>query len=448
MHINQHQQPFTMMMMRLFCLLSFLPLVNSRYSAHAMEEFWIDPSTILENLNEYKAFYIKPHHCVWSECAVDDTDDGYTGDNRDGDEQWYQYRTQEFCANAAYSLYGVKKGVMGLFGGCSEGHFINSLFTYGGADNLLMAVGETPLVYYDESNDDKDSYYAYSNEQCVEIESQGDDDGNDDDENGNSGSGDENGRSSSLGCTAEGDYIIASFNANVCDGNYYSDVIDSFDSYNEQHKSVGCHRIWSHKDEATYIYFQYLLSNSWSCDLDLYPNGCPDPFGKKEQFDFALRTVANGGNAKLAYKNMIWKRPLRILSCVFAILTVLILGFAYYVRNSERIGAKGGKFRGYCRCLWEDFLDEANKLWIAIKGGWNKMILSLKRRVSKKSKGSKKEKKKKKKSSKKKKEAPTEDRDDDAYVIVDEEVPDSVIVDEEVPEPVFMDEEVPEPESS
>jgi hypothetical protein len=151
-----------------------------------------DPGDILENLDQWEKLWIevpkfkrrssseldalteeerraelKKHgSCVWSECALDDTDDAVQGDYRDGDEQWYQYRTQSFCANAAYSLYGIKKeaeskGVFGWltnsgggWGGCQKKHFINSFFTYGGADNLLAALGEVPAVYYDDEDDD------------------------------------------------------------------------------------------------------------------------------------------------------------------------------------------------------------------------------------------------------------------------------------------------------
>ena len=69
------------------------------------------PGDVLDTLESYDKFWIKLHSsgCVWSECGIDDTDDAYMGDNRDGDEQWYQYRTQNFCANAAYSLYGRKR---------------------------------------------------------------------------------------------------------------------------------------------------------------------------------------------------------------------------------------------------------------------------------------------------------------------------------------------------
>ena len=78
-------------------------------SLKEFQSFWVDAIDIVSNLDSYEKLWIKPHSCVWSECAVDDTDDNYMGDNRDGDEQWYQYRTQGFCANAAYSLYGQRK---------------------------------------------------------------------------------------------------------------------------------------------------------------------------------------------------------------------------------------------------------------------------------------------------------------------------------------------------
>lgn len=321
-------------------------------AAKQLESFWIDPANILENLDQYSALWIKPHGCVWSECAVDDNDDAVVGDNRDGDEQWYQYRTQEFCANAAYSLYGAKKGDVGLFG-CTRGHFINSFFTYGGADNFLKAVGMNPVVYYDNGGDDNyNGYSGNSNAVCQAIEDNGNQ-ANGRREEGQSG--DENSLVSTMGCNSEGQYIIASFQASNCDGNYFLKEIDSFQAYNKQHASVGCHRIWGRDHSSYYSSVQLLLNNSWTCDLDLYPNGCPDPYGKKERWDFALRTVASGGNAKLAYRNMVYKRPLRILSFIFGLLAMAILSFGYYVKNRERIASKGGKFRGYLRCVWSDF---------------------------------------------------------------------------------------------
>ena len=85
------------------------------------------------------------------------------GDYRDGDEKWYQYRTQSFCANAAYSLYGIKKSDGSgswTSGSCNRGHFINSFFTYGGADKLLKAVGMEAEMYYDAYGSTRWQWYA------------------------------------------------------------------------------------------------------------------------------------------------------------------------------------------------------------------------------------------------------------------------------------------------
>mmetsp|Transcript_17564 Transcript_17564/g.38381 ORF Transcript_17564/g.38381 Transcript_17564/m.38381 type:complete len:232 (+) Transcript_17564:241-936(+) len=114
-----------------------------------------------------------------------------------------------------------------------------------------------------------------------------------------------------------------------------------------------------------------LLSNSWSCDLRLYPNGCPDPFGEKKNYDFAIRTVARGGNPQLAYRNMMLKLPIRIISWILFAVTLLIFLLAYIVENETRaIESKGGKnIVGYLRCIGEDIVTGWGYLctWAALK---------------------------------------------------------------------------------
>ncbi len=332
-----------------------------------ISSFLLDASDIINDIDSYATFWIKPHSCVWSECAVDDTDDGNMGDNRDGDEQWYQYRTQGFCANAAYSLYGVKKSKQFIpsFIGCSRSHFINSFFTYGGADTLLKAVGKTPVTYSYNGNDDynyngDDDGYT-QNAQCQAIDYQADDDGNDDvaAEDGErmlSGSGDGNGNGygGTLGCSTDGKYIFAAFASESCDGNYFAGVVDDFRDYNKQYRSVGCHKVYNSWTMSTDKVLE-LLSNSWSCDMRLYPNGCPDPYGKKEMYDFAVRTISHGGNPYLAYKNMILQTPFHILSWFFLSFAILISIVTYLLKNEVRAQSKGGKnFVGYSRCVLED----------------------------------------------------------------------------------------------
>lgn len=349
---------------------------EQQYEAVSLKKlgsFWVEAADIVADLESYEKLWIKPHSCVWTECAIDDTDDGYTGDNRDGDGQWYQYRTQGFCANAAYSLYGQKKkdGFLASFLGCTRRHFINSFFTYGGADNLLKSIGETPAVYnYDGDDNDgnannDDGYGSSANAVCSEIEyDAGSDANNNEDEEEQSGSGDNNQFSGTLGCAPDGQYVIAAFQSSSCDGNYYAGVVDTFEEYNKQHDAIGCHKIYQDGDEMSVENVMKLLSNSWSCDLRLYPNGCPDPYGEKEKYDFAMRTVAKGGNSQRAYQNMILKRPFRITSWVMFAATVMIFIFTYLVKNESRaIKSKGGRnVLGYLRCVGEDIALSWNAL--------------------------------------------------------------------------------------
>jgi hypothetical protein len=336
----------------------------------------------------------------WSECAVDDTDDQLMGDYRDGDETWYKYRTQQFCANSAFSLYGIPKGTTAKFWqdkskfGCSEPYFINSFFTYGGADTLLKSVGIQPDVYYmatvvgnqgGRKLDEAASYNGYYNPNVTNAVCLGVDYGNDG--NGNrmlGGSHDNNNQfTSTMGCSVEGDYNIAVFASSMCDGNYYEATIDTFSSYNQQHDNLRCRRIWHSSDniEVGEAEISYLMANSWSCDLHLYPQGCPDPYGKKAKLDYALETASRGGNAFRAYKVLERRRPLRIASIAMAVVAFLTLVMGYYLKNHKRIHdieksapVKGRffKYRGisylWCICLDIAYI---TKMW------WTKFCIFM-----------------------------------------------------------------------
>ena len=269
------------------------------------------------------------------------------GDNRDGDGEWYQFRTQSFCANAAFSLYGVKKRDL-LGGSCNRRHFINSFFTYGGADNLLKAVGVTPEVYSEnnggnagrklQENGEGQSEHMYGNAECVETNYNGGNNANRNLENGDG----QGGYSSALGCDANGNYIIAAFKGSSCNGNYYVDSIDSMSDYNSQFGDIGCHAIFSnsfntedYSQEAVYA----LLRDSWACDTKLYPHSCPDPYGQKAVDDFALSTAARGGNGILAYNNRKIQKDVNIVSIFFLIAAACLSVVAYYMKN-KRDGAK------------------------------------------------------------------------------------------------------------
>ena len=332
-----------------------------------------------------------PGSCVWSECYMGYTnsgnDDQY-GDGRDGDENWYQYRTQSFCANTAYALYGRKKSDYNPFGfiGCSRRHFINSFFTYGGADNMLKSVGKDPALYYDASDyyqnndnnengdDDASSYIEPNNAICVPYygtlqndQEQQDEYGNynnerrdrDRERDRNLGSQDNNNNadySSSLGCNSDGNYIMGAFKGGSCDGNYFLQSIDKFSSYNRQHKHVGCHSLWHRgANEVTYERMATLLQQSWTCDIRLYPRSCPDPYGIKGHYEYALRTAAHGGNPMRAYRNSVWRRPIRTLSWIVFVITLIVLLITYNIKHHTRIMDRGGGWKVGLLCLKEDF---------------------------------------------------------------------------------------------
>jgi hypothetical protein len=220
---------------------------------------------------------------------------------------------------------------------CSRANYINSFFTYGGADTLLKALGKTPKVYYDGEyvNGYYNANYGYnmSNADCVVDQ--------------------DSYMSSTLGCSAGGKFAMATFEGEYCHGSDFYDIIDPLKKYNRQMNRVGCQKIWGRgfgSREAATI----LLSNSWSCDLDLYPNACPDPYGQKQRYDYALRAVAHGQSPTWAVTNMKLKRPLRILSWLLALSGAFLLVFGYNIQNRDRMVMNGGGLRGFFRVLSED----------------------------------------------------------------------------------------------
>ena len=442
------------------------------------------PGDILDTLDQYDKFWIEvtPQHkntsgkggsCVWSECTLgykNSGDDDEKGDGRDGDSQWYQYRTQSFCANAAYSLYGRKKYELNPLGwmGCSERHYINSFFTYGGADNLLRAIGKTPEIYYGENGEEYetttttstaaaavDYYYAYddddgadeeeaayddavvededeeeteaeeeeanedanerrrrlegsqdqeedqdyddddpyvtwseeypTNSNCVCMEEDGyggyswieeeqdEEDGRRRRLSGSQHSGSRDGQcdtdyTSTMGCDANGDYVMALFEGDSCDGNYFTQVIDTMSTYNKQHERIGCHALYKGESDSNSIKHTKvveLLKNSWTCDVTLYPNSCPDPYGVKRSYEYAMKQAQHGINPVFAMRLSEWRIPLRTASGIMFVITLWVAFVTYVVKNADRIKAQGGGWKVGLRCLCEDFknLPKTIKTW-------------------------------------------------------------------------------------
>jgi len=306
--------------------------VEATVSANKIDRYWTDAQDILDNVDQYQALWVKFHNCVWSECAVDDNDDD--GEGRDGDENWYQGRIQEFCANAAYSLYGIPKNwISAPLMGCSQGHYIDSFFTYNSSDIFLRAMGDSKT---NNLFDDDNLIWGVGK--------------------GGAGCHDNgDGSSSALGCTVDGKYGLATFGDEYCDGNYFYSI-EAMHAYSSRMKT-SCHLIYGRNGwvSGSSESVAELLSNSWSCDVELYPHGCPDPYGKKKIKSDALHAASKGWNPSLAYNNSRFKRPIRITACFFLVLGIFFFLFSYRLSNKDRIKKRGGGLRGMILVAREDY---------------------------------------------------------------------------------------------
>ena len=382
--------------------------------------YWKDAANVLQDLSEFQALYIEVHGCVWSECGVDNFDDD--GENHDGDEQWYQTRTDTFCANAAYSLYGIKRHNFKLFNTCGRGTYINSFFTYGGADTLARALdlninNKDGNRYYSGDDDS----YATDNSECVAIDSYGrylEGGGNNNNNN--------NGMSTTMGCAAQhgskyNKFVLAAFQGDYCEGQNYVETLDTLNSYNKAMSKVNCHKIFdlsaynqqqrnnyndddnannnnnnnnnnngnrnlrvleeliansvvrqeaedmatmtmeeesdrqlnenqsndNNNQKRTYnSVAEELLYHSWACDLSLYPNACPDPYGLKRKYADVFLAASKGQPIALAVMNAKLRKPLKILTYMLTAIALYLFCFAYYVKNKSYIQSNGGGWRG------------------------------------------------------------------------------------------------------
>jgi hypothetical protein len=325
------------------------------------------------------------------------------------DENWYQYRTQTFCANAAYSLYGVLRSNPFHLSSCSRSTYINSFFTYGGADTVLQALGGHATTSFDYNGNDFTS--SHPNSVCYAVD-------------GENNNGDDGGISSTMGCSADGSFTVAEFSGQSCDGNYFVQTLDNAKEYNRAFNGVRCKQIWNYRkhystSSAAAAYAaasssssnngnrqlvrrtsggddhdddngstpqqqeavaaqeqmmenepnrelgyssssssssaygnnpaEILLSNSWACDISVYPKGCPDPFGLKQRYDAVLAAVSSGRSSRMAVTNARLRVPLLFLSAVAFLVGIGFWMAAYFVSNQARI-----QKQGLCPTVWHD----------------------------------------------------------------------------------------------
>jgi len=317
------------------------PFGNNPNSQFKM--YWKDSSNVLQDIDEFQALYIKYHGCVWSECVVDNYDDD--GENHDGDENWYMTRSTGTCANAAYSLYGIPKGRLSILNSCSKGTYINSFFTYGGADTLATALGKSISTTVDDD--------SYTNAYCSNYYN-----GNNNNNHRELNSNDNNnngGYTSTMGCSTDGSFVTAVFSGDACQGDTFVEQVDSRQDYNRVFNRMNCVSIWGRGsddvNDITSSAAYALLQNSWACDMDVYPDECPDPYGKKRLYTKILRSAANGSPVRWTALATRFQLPLRLVSWLFFLGGMGLLCLSFYRANKEAIQQNGGGFKGVVTVL-------------------------------------------------------------------------------------------------
>ena len=334
--------------------------------------YWKDSPNVLEDLTKFSALYIKVHGCVWSEFGLGTSYDD-DGENHDGDGNWYMSRVQPFRANAAFSLYGTLRDDVSFIGGCKKKTYINSFFTYLGADTIVSLLELGVSAFPDSS---------YGSNYCYEYE---------DENSGNNNknrkdrrdlkSGDNNKNSDSMsttmGCAEDGSFANAKFLGDDCDGKYFLNLTDSLNKYNAAMRKVSCYQVWNYRKEYTgsralgqnynddQVNTTYgsiaekLLLTSFSCDLELYPEACPNPYGLKAKYTSRMRSAA-AASRKVTRRSSAnategaWQKPLVYFSCFLLVIAMVLGLYAYGVKNRRYVEKEGGGVGGFTKVAWSD----------------------------------------------------------------------------------------------
>jgi len=306
--------------------------------------YYSDASNVLVDLTKFQYLYVRSHGCVWSEYGLGSYDDD--GEAHDGDSTWYQPRTVQFRANAAYSLYGVLKGNR-MSSGCSQSTYINSFFTLHGADTFVSALG---LDVNDDGTNPGSSCVQSSNGNRREKS-------NDNNKNNNK-------VYETMGCTDDGDFVVATFSDQTCNGIYFLNNTDPLDDYTYAIDRVTCTKVWDLSKQASRaltdvsnVYgsaAETLLLDSSACDTSVYLD-CPDPYGMKRKVRRAVGTTSASKSA--VFSEASFNRDFRILSSILLVLGVSLLTMAYVMRKREKINASGGGVKGVVTSMFDDVKD-------------------------------------------------------------------------------------------
>ena len=252
--------------------------------------------------------------CRWSE--YENGNNGNSGCSGDGgDDYWYLGRTQCFRANVAYSLYGIKPDQEVPSNPCaSSANYINSLFTTGGIESFGNNVG---VAYgnYGVSTTCTSTFVG-------DAENQG--------EQGQQGHNQQyypDYTSTTLGCSASGEFVKASFQGAYCDGNHFLSNDGEYTDLNSDLADVGCYQIYSYDNSDNSALS--LLSYSSTCSHTEYPKTCPDPHNMKRKRDQKFFQYAKGQN-----------RAVPLIMPILSTIMLLAAAGLYVMANGVRDASK------------------------------------------------------------------------------------------------------------
>ena len=240
---------------------------------------------------------------------------------------------------------------------CTKGTYINSFFTLEGADTIVSALSlnvksngtNNPGVncYQIQQENNNNNKNNENNNQHRRVK-----DGSRDNNNANT-------ISTTMGCSMDAEFVVATFAGKTCDGVYFLNTTDDLPDYNAAIDAVTCRKVWDlskqlkqSSESSSSSLAEIILNSSSACDSTIYPN-CPDPFGVKKRYTSSL-LAATGSTTSRSKSRPSLQGPLRFLSWVGLLLGIALASMAYLIRSRHKIKSKGGGARGVMLCMVSD----------------------------------------------------------------------------------------------
>lgn len=244
-----------------------------------------DASVVLQDLAKYSKLYVSYENCAWSTYETADGAGNACGVAAGDATYWYMGLTECLRANVAYSLYGVETGKEDK--GCTKATYINSFFSTTGVQSFTQYLTDAGVTFSAASDGSQIS------SDCAVVQNANGDDANNNAVNYNANNVKVNAQDTSygVGCAATGtDFVSKKYGGAYCDERSALQVTDSMKTFNNEIGAVQCMAIYDVSADGSAVDATGLLQYSSACDVRVFPDACPDPYGM-------LKSVASA-NAK------------------------------------------------------------------------------------------------------------------------------------------------------